>query len=345
MANLVTITREGRIILKFGGIILGVLILLYFGVKGGSLIRDIFFPKPPPPPKQAFGKLPHLQFPSVGTAGIQFIVNTTTGSLPMLPDRSNVYKLKTSSADLLALKNARNAVDSEYIVENETKLTDTLYQWSQTNTGVIMQYDIASKNFTISSNYLTNPFLISTNLLPQNSRIEDDMMSFLSLIGADTSDIDTDKTTVDLFQIQNGSLVPAENTATAKFAKVTLFQKDIDQTPIIYDTPTDSSMNFIVSYPANSNLVPVQGEFFHHLPNLDEKSDYPIKTAAQALEDLKKGNAYMINPQNLTTVDITDVNLAYFLDKNTKEYMMPVIVFTGINFTAYVEAIPDSSLN
>jgi hypothetical protein len=208
-----------------------------------------------------------------------------------------------------------------------------------------MQYDIASKNFTISSNYLTNPFLISTNLLPQTSTIEDDMMSFLSLIGADTSDIDTDKTTTDLFQIQNGTLVPAENTATAKFAKVTLFQKDIDETPIIYDTPTNSSMNFIVSYPANSNLVPVQGEFFHHLPNLDEKSDYPIKTAAQALEDLKKGNAYMINPQNLTTVDITDVSVAYFLDKNTNEYMMPVIVFTGINFTAYVEAIHDSSLN
>lgn len=344
MANLVKVTKETRILLKVGGVVFGAFLLLYFGAKGGSIIRNFFFPKPPPPPKQEFGKLPQLSFPSQGGAGIQFRINTIDGQLPKLTDRVNVYKLTQPQADLLALKNAKNTLSSTNFVENQIKLNDTLYQWSQTSTGVIIQYDIGTKNFTINSNYLTNPYLSTTNLIPNEGDIKNGLISFLSSINADTTDLDFDRSKVDFLQLKGGSLVKSENLGAAKFARIALLQFPVDKIPIIYDTPTDSILHFTVSYP-NGNFQILAGQFLHHQLDLQNKSDYPIKTALQAFEDLKNGNAYMLNPQNLTNVDITNVEVRYYLDKNTNEYLLPVIVFTGINFTAYVQAIPIDSLN
>lgn len=344
MASLANVTKETRLILKGGGIILGVILVLYFTIKGGTIFRNLFFPKPPPPPEQALGKLPHITFPSQGTSGIQFRINTVDGQLPILPSRANVYKLTQPEPNLLALEAAKKAVSSDGFSDNQIRLSDTVYQWTQTRTGINIQYNIVTKNFTISSNYLTNPFLASTNLMPQQDTIKQDLSSFMQSLSVDLSNIDTDKTTVELLEQNNGNLIAAQNLGNARFARVTLHQKNVDDIPIIYDDPNNSILTFIISYP-ESNFKVVDAQFYNHQPDLTQKSDYPTKSAALALEDLKNGNAYMINPQNLTSVDITNVELKYYLNKDSSDFLLPVIVFTGINFTAYVEAIPSTSLS
>lgn len=343
MANLVTVTKDSRIILKIGGIGAGVLLLLYIFVQGGILFKNIFFPKPPTPPLEALGKLPHITFPSRGTAGIEYTVNTVDGQLPQLPGKVNVYKLTHPEPNLLALDAAKNTVDSANFADNQTKLTDTLYQWTQSDTGAIIKYDIVTKNFTISSNYLSNPALASTSLMPDEDTIKSDLTGFLQRIGANAADLDMDKAKIDYLQLQGNGLVAAQNLGSAKYARITLFQKDVDKISIVYDNPVSSILNFVVAYPS-STLQVLEGEFYYHEPDLTVVSDYPVKTAQQALDDLKNGNAYVINPQNLTSVDITNVDLKYYLNRESKEFLLPIIVFTGINFTAYVEAIPPTSL-
>ncbi|MDO8269707.1 MAG: hypothetical protein Q7T54_03490 [Candidatus Levybacteria bacterium] len=346
MANLVAVTKESRLILKVGGIFCGVILLIYIFVKGGGLMRDLFFPKPPPAPVQALGKLPHVAFPQQqepSGLGTQFTINTIDGQLPNFPDRVNVYKLTVAEPNLLALETARNTLDSSDFVENQTKLTDTLYRWTQARTGIVIEYDIVSKNFAITSNYMTNPFLTSSSLLPEEDRIQSDMMGFLNTIGSNTDNLDEEKTKVEYLEMKNGVLVAAENLGSARFARITMEQIAIDEIPIIYGGPSNSILSFVISYPNNRFSV-VEGEFYNHVVDDANKSDYPIKTAEQALTDLKNGNAYMINPQNLTNVDITTVELRYFLGRESKEFLLPVIVFSGINFTGYVEAIPATSL-
>lgn len=343
MANLVTVTKESRLILKIGGVCAGLVLLIYIFVQGGTLFRNIFFPKPPPAPLQGLGKLPHIRFPSPGTSGVQFTVNTVDGKLPILPDRVNVYKLTSPEPNLLALETAKQTVDSANFVDNQTKITDTLYQWTQSRTGAILRYDIVTKNFTITSNYLTNPLLSTQNQMPSEDQIKSDVMGFLQTMEANTKDIDKEKTKVEYLQNNNGILVPAQNLGSARYARVTLAQQNVDEIPIIYDAPTESILTFIVSYPEN-NFQVLDGQFYHHEPDLTQKSDYPIKSATQALEDLKKGEAYMLNPKNLTNVDITNVELKYYLSRESKDFLLPIIVFSGINFTAYVEAIPALSL-
>lgn len=343
MANLVTVTKDSRIILKVGGIGAGILLLIYIFVQGGVLFRNIFFPKPPSPPKEALGKLPHIKFPSQGTTGIQFTVNTVDGNLPSLPTKVNVYKLIHPEPNLLALDTAKHTVDSANFIDNQTKITDTLYQWTQPKSGAILRYDIVTKNFTISSNYLQNPALASTNLMPSEDSIKSDIGGFLQTLNANVADIDMDKTKIEYLQMQGTNLITAQNLGSAKYARVSLAQKDVDSLPIVYDNPNDSQIKFVVSYPGSSFQI-LEGEFYNYEPDLTKSSDYPVKSATAALEDLKSGNAYMINPQNLTNVDITNVELKYYLNRESSEYLLPIIVFTGINFTAYVEAIPAPSL-
>jgi hypothetical protein len=340
MANLVTVTKDSRIILKIGGFLAGIILLIYIFVQGGTLFRNLFFPKPPPVPQQAFGKLPHIKFPSLGTPGIVFTVNTVNGQLPILADRVNVYQLVKQEPNLLALQTAKNTVDSANFVDNQTKVTDTIYQWTHPVTGAILRYDIVSRNFSISSNYLSNPALASNGLMPAEDEIKSNVSGFLQTMSANSESLDKEKTKVEYLEEKSGGLVAAENLARAKYARVTFVQKDVDQIPIVYDIPGESILTFIVAYPTSSFQI-LDGKFYNHEPDSTKKSDYPIKSAEMALEDLKNGNAYMINPLNLTNVDITNVELRYYLNQTSTEYLLPVVVFTGINFTAYVEAIAE----
>ena len=68
-------------------------------------------------------------------------------------------------------------------------------------------------------------------------------------------------------------------------------------------------------------------------------STYPIKTTAQALEDLKKGSGIVILEPKGVQVSITSVSLAYFESENYNPYLLPILVFEGPNFVAYVPAI------
>lgn len=345
MANLVSVTKESRLILKIGGITCGIILIIYILVKGGGLIRDLFFPKPPPTPLQAFGLLSHVAFPKQDSPAplAQYRKNTIDGQLPQLPDRANVYKLITPEPNLLALENAKNTLDSMDFIENQVKLSDILYRWTQSRTGIVIEYNIVTKNFSITSDYQTNPFLAAQSMLPSEEEVVSDIQNYLSSIRSNITNIDFEKTKVEYLEQQNGLLVAAQNLGSTRFARVTLMQKPIEEISVVYPNPSSPILSFIISYP-DGHFQILEGDFYNHIISSEDKSDYPIKTADQALEELEKGNAYILNPLSLPVVDITNVELKYYLSKDSNDFLLPVIVFTGINFTAYVEAIPSTAL-
>jgi hypothetical protein len=343
MASLVLITREGRLLLKIGGIFFGILFIIFLFVQGGTMIRDVFFPKPPPAAEQAFGELPHPKFPDQTPEIIEYKLNTVDGLLPTLVKNSriNIYKLKQNHPNLLALQDAKNTLDSGNFVENQIKISDTLYRFTQSRTGVIIEYDIVSKNFSITSNYFGNPSLVATGLLPSEESIISDTQSFLHTIDANTENIDFDKSKVEYLEEKNGALVIAQNLGTARYARITLYQKPIDEISTVYGVQDGSILNFLVSYPSSSFQV-LEGIFFNAEANLEEKSDYYVKSTTEAFEDLKAGKAYLINPNKLTSVDITNVEIKYYLTKESEDFLLPIYVFTGSNFTAYVDALAEA---
>lgn len=343
MASLAIVTRETRIWLKYAGIGLVFLLMLIFFIRGLIFVKEIFFPSKPPAPKQEFGKLAKYFNKSQEAANINYRINTIDGTLPILPDRMNVYKLKQFQPSLLSLESAKNKINRNFIKSNPIKISDTIYEWNEAEKGINLQYNIINGNYSVSSNYLDNPTLTEASISQSSDNIIKGVEDYLKSFESDTSDLDFKSSTVTYLQLIERRLEPAKNLGSAKLAKVDIKQKMVDETPIIYGDPNDSNISFIVTYP-NQNFTVVEGQYYHYLPILDQKSDYPIKTSIQAFDDLKSGNARVFNPNNLINVDITDVHLKYYLDKNTNAYLQPIIVFTGINFTAYVDAIPQESL-
>lgn len=349
MAHLVEVTKYSRLTLKIGGFLAGLILTFYILFQGGVLINSIINPPKPDIPKEEFGKLPHIKFPSFGNPGISYSIQTIDEKLPplikppKLGDRVNVYKLKEPSPGLLDFDDAKKKVGAEKFKNNQTKLSPTLYEWTHTVTGAIIKYDIVTKNFSITSNYLTNPFLYSDKLMPDENRIKDYIKAFLNSIEANTKNLDMENVKIEKFELNGSQLLPIQNLANAKFARINIMQNPIDNIPIIYDDPNRSNISFMVSYPSSFQVV--EGQFYNLEVDDDKFSDYPIKTADEALKDLEAGNAYMINPKNLTQVAITNVELKYYLNKDSSEYLLPIVVFTGIDFTGYVEAIKSTSLS
>lgn len=341
MASLAFVTKEMRSIIKYGAIGLAGLFALIIAFQALFFLKELIFPSKPPPPKQEFGKLPRL-FTTQVQNNIEYKVNTVDGTLPVLPDRMQVYKIEQFAPDLLALENAKRTLRSANFNSDPIKISNTIYQWTNSN-GINVQYDIITRNFTVASNFRDNPNMASSITLPGPDVIKNNVRNFLNNFSANVDDVDFENSNVTYLELRDKELVGAANLGSARLARVDLRQNSIDDTQIVYASPTESNLSFVVAYPGGNATI-VEGNYYHYRPLTEEKSDYPIKTADQALLDLQSGKAVIFNPTNKSTVDITDVQVKYYLDKNTKEYLEPIIVFSGIGFTAYVDAIAESSL-
>lgn len=341
MLTLSQATLETKKILKFAGIFLG-------GLIGILLIYNIYKtlnPAPPPPPQVSFGKIENLNFPKEEeNKKINYSLNTISGTLPNFPTQLKVYRIQKNKANLLALTQVKEKVRNIGFSENPTKLSPGIYQWTDKSFSRRILFNIVSFNFNLSSFYLFDTKLSSpSNILSINDAINS-VNSFLAKLELAPNDIDSLKTKTTLFSIKNNSLSPATSLSKTQVIRVDLFQKDIDNLPIVYPGPNSSTINFMV---AGEKLNPeiVEANFFNQ-PISSKSATYPIKTAKTAFEDLKKGKTYIASSIEKNNVLIKNIFLAYFLGDNEQNYLSPVVVFEGDNnFTAYVPAVTDEWVN
>jgi len=343
MAKLADITSELRIVLKIlGGAAITVLVI-FLGIKGGQIAKEIFFPTPAPPPEERFGALPEVVFPTQATTEVKYKINTLNGQLPStgnlpgnLPDRMKVYKVKAQTASLVALAAVRETLKNARFDKNEAKISETVYRWTNQD-GTSIQYNIVNNNFRITSNFLNDapPSRLSGAASTRDGAYER-AIGFLEEIRQDTEDLDQAKTKQTYLRIQNGSLIAASSQSEAQFIKIELYQKNLDEKAIYYEGISTSPMYFIFrNEDDNPRIVEAS---FYHFPADTDPSEYGIKTADQAFKDLESGKAYVRLEDGKSEVDITDVNLAYYLSENP-QYFLPVFIFSGSEVTAIVNAI------
>ncbi|HVZ67220.1 MAG TPA: hypothetical protein VG917_03065 [Patescibacteria group bacterium] len=342
MAKLADITEEIRIILKILAVSLIAVTAVFLFFQGGSIVKSIFFPTPPAPPEQKFGKLPPADFPKNTTGNPSYTINTLTGNLPEnFKDRVNVYKIVKDTPSLVALDAVREKLKSLGFDQNEAKVSDSVYQWNNAN-GDTIQYDIFTNNFKIYSNFLNeDPPTSVRGVASTKKGAYQTTQTFLDAIGENTTDLDPDKATISFLKIQNGQLVAADSQNDAQFVRLDLFQKDIDgKYKIYYPDLNSSPMYFIYR---NEGDIPriVDAGFTHFIPDTNASSTYPLKTPEQAYEDLKKGQGLLFNPTGAKHIDITDVQQGYYLGSNDQQYLLPIIIFEGKDFTGLVSAVKD----
>lgn len=295
---------------------------------------------------------------------------------PVVQEEPSFSNLKNAKTKLSAI----GFTDYEGKPIPEIALQDSNYEWDDTSDiKRKMVMNIITFNFLMTSSY-TDPQVVAAakNLSDELSDETDAIKTskfFLDYMELFPNDIDLNKTQNHYdninyysfpkdFSIQNGTLVPASSLSDAQAIRVDLYQKDLEYDlvlntvdgklydkknlsfPILYPDPPFSTMSFWVAAGENQPRV-VAADFVHHEIQLPAKSDptpvatYPIKTAKDAFEELKNGNAFIASYWGQdNNVTINDIFLAYYLGKDQQDYLMPIIVFEGKNgFLAYVSAV------
>ena len=342
MLNLHQAVSETRSTLKWGGITVVILLVIFFLYRGGQFIYSLL--APPPPPTVAFGKLPPIVFPeSKVQKKLSFAIDTLTGSLPGFSDRATINSITQPQPNILALSRAQQRVENSGFLSSGNALSTSVYQWdetdSQTQLSRTLIANILTFNFTMTSSFLSNEEVIKAESLPQEQEAIDLAKQFFTDLSSYPQDIDESKTTTALFAIQDGTLVPADSFSDAQIVRVDFFQKDVNQSPLMYPNYPESTINAYVGSGGFNGQV-VQAEFIHH-PISDIIATYPIKTAQEAFDDLQKGQGYIVSYGGSgTKVGITKVYLGYYAGRLDQNYLMPIAVFEGKdNFLAYVSSV------
>lgn len=344
MASLNETVGITRKILAVLAMAIGALVLVALIVNIARSIKEALYPTPVPPPTVAFGKLPPIIFPQNTLDGkFHYSLNTVTGDFPNFPDRVTIYKMTQPTSSLLDLQNTQDLITKlNFDPSTQQQVSDTVYSWMDTDPlPKTLAVNISTKNFTISSDFLTNTDVINTNNLPQSADAITMAKEFIqSLYGSFPSDIDTNKTKTSLFFSDNGSLASAISLSNAQFMRIDFFQSNVQNIPIYYPQPTQSLMHLMVEGETDNPQI-VEAQFTHKSIGSDHAT-YPIITAQQAFDAVKNGQAYIAsgNPQN-TNIIIRNISLGYYMGDFNEKYLMPIVVLQGDDgFFAYVNALP-----
>lgn len=315
--------------LKWGAIFFAAIFLLFLIFQAYSAL----FPAPAPKPEVAFGKLPSPDFPESAKGNPEYFIDTISGALPSFSDQVRVYKMEERPADILGLSKAKSLVSNVGFTNEPVKISDNIYQW-KTN-GKTLTLNINDLNFNMISDFLANSN--RPNFPKDEETAKETAQTFLQSMGLLPPDLNFEKTSADLYLVKNFSIVPATSLSNSQAVQVSFFQNDIDNLPIFYARHSVSTMNFLVGS-VGTDIEVVDANFFYQKPS-EISSTYPIKSAQEALEDLKRGNAYIVKATS-DRVGIKNVTLGYFISERKQEYLLPIIVFESEDgFVAYVNAI------
>lgn len=339
---------------KYAIILGGVIFIIFLLTRISGVVYRIAFPPPPVLPNVRFGKLPPVPFPK-GSVNYNFnySLNTLTGKLPEIPEHIRIYKISVDPVTLLNVQKARQKVAAINFTNytgaqyRETAISPTKYSWEVVSNNVLrsITMDIDTYNFTLSSSYKTYPAVLNQGYAGSEDAAKELLTKYLTAMSLNPNDINPDSTKVHQLMLKNGVLITAPSFSETQVYQIDLYQNDIVQLPIYYPTWPYSTMSFLVAVRASGKDDLLEGRFFHQ--NIaKEYGVYPLKTAEEAYEELKKGDAYISNYYGTSdNVKITDVKLGYFLANSKQDYLMPVILFQSKdNLYAFVSAIRDDCL-
>lgn len=332
--------------LKWGGIILGIIIILFISLKFLLFIKELILPTSPPPPTVTYGKLPKQYFPDGIKKDFTYEVDTISGNLPSLNLSEKVYKMEQKGPDILAVEKASKKVAGLGFYTRPQQISDFVYRWSNPlppEQNIIL--NIKLSEFNLSSNYLKFESNINGRNFINKTEPITAASNFLKTLEFYPEDIDEEKTKVEFMKLEKGVINPTSRIVDSNIANVYFFQKSKDELPIVYPQGLNSSMKLTVGAGQLTGMI--LDSNFSHQNILEESATYPIKTAQEAFDDLKNGKGYIATHSGEDrNVLIKNVYPALYSEGRLQQYMIPVIVFEGNNgFVAFVPAVKDEWIN
>ncbi|MBM3209034.1 hypothetical protein FJZ40_01970 [Candidatus Shapirobacteria bacterium] len=335
-----------RTIIKLSAIGLVLFFVIKFSINLGIAYWKQKNPPPPPAPEIRFGNLPKIAFPAPSDklpASLTYSLETIEGILPNLPTLGKVYFVPQPGPSLLASDRAKQKAGNLGFSGEPVLLTQTKYRFtSRAEPVATFELDIISGNFKLSYPYLSDPTLLQNPNVPQLSQAIAEARSYLAAAGALTDEIRDGRGEANYLKLDGQNLVPALSFSEAQFTSVNLFRKDLDTWPILSPNPKKSLIHFLFSGSGEQRRRIVEANFTYGPIDRQISSTYPLKTSAQAWQEIQAGQGFVANlGQNENgKITIRKAYLAYFDSEEPQKFLQPIFVFEGDrNFFAYITAV------
>lgn len=278
-------------------------------------------------PDAKFGILPLPDFPkaAVSSSNFSYSIDTSTGNLPKVgvdpgfEKLVKVYFVTKTFVSLLSAEKSQNLAAKFGIQTEPEILSETSYRFKdQTKTLTI---DLNSGNFTF-----TNEATISGQEgLDDDQKLVSDFKASLETLGVLKEELKTGPTKV----------IPL----TTNTAQISLWPPAVDNKPMI-TSQFDNSLIYARVYQSAADLKNYSSLNFTYFPiELSTFATYPLKSGEEAFADLKSGKGVVIIEPLKANVSVTSIYLGYFSAENYTAYLLPIFVFEGPHFVAYVPAV------
>lgn len=342
LTRTVQLTKSG---IRWIGITFAGLIALTVLVNGIIAFVGFLFKPGPPPPTVTFGPVPAIQFLKNQASGpFTYSLNTASGTLPTFPNQARIYVITEPPPDLLSFDTVNAIVaQTEFAKIKAQTLSETDYSWSLPYLPFKrLTFNTLTYNYDLESQFYADPVVLTATYLPSLKDAIAQAQNFFDAMKSYPTDIDMNKTTTILLNIQGGLYYPASSLSTAQIIRVDFYQKDQNKLPIFYPNPPYSGISAIIASGKDRSTQIVEAHR-NWQQITDTSSTYPLKTTEQAFSELKSGKAYIAAYTGLAkNIQINNVTLGYYVGASQQKYLMPIIVFQGNDgFYAYVSAVSD----
>lgn len=341
--TLTKLALYGRMTIKFGGIGLVLIVVAQMFISASIKYWAATHPPAPPPPTVGFGALPQLHFPvkSQAEKPTSYQLQILSSRFPKFSDRSNVYLMTKTSPDLLADQRVRSAAKNLGFSGEPNILSSRTYRWSRSSPmQATLEMDTQNNNFTLFTDFLSRPELLTQKNLPDNSSAVSSIASYVGSIGGLPTDLSPSLASVQFLKSLGNSLGPAVSFSDADFLQVDIARIPIDKKSFYAPGGTRGIVHGVVSGGNSQSSQIVELEYQYHEINYTQLQTYPIRTPEQAWQVLQAGEGYIAQKGTSDVAIIRNVTLGYYDDTAEQDYMQPIYVFSGDNgFLGYVPAI------
>lgn len=309
-------------------------------------------PPPPAPPTVGFGRLAEIPFPEQNATlpQLEFVINTPSGNLPTFPDQIPVYLMPLKTATLYSYDRIKQIASAFGFTNEPLRESETLYTFNHPSVPATFKADIVFETFSLSFN-------LAADSRPLNRRAPDVQTAtnlvtqVLSRASAKPEDL-AGPITSEFLRVEGQNLVRALSLSDAQLTRINLSRKPIVikeiEYPSVTANPKEGNVWFIVSGSEEKGKDLIAGEYRYFAVDAKKFETYPLKTAQQALEDLKSGKGYIAN-LGLNTdgrITIREIYLGYYDPNTPYSFYQPVVVFKGDReFVAYVPAVTNEFYN
>ncbi len=298
-------------------------------------------------PDTKFGLLPQPDFPSssVSSSNFSYSIDTATGGLPKVgidpgfEKIIKVYFVNKSFATLLSPERSQNLAEKLGLNPNPQIISEVNYRFK--DKAKTLNVDLDNGNFKFTNEATPS----GGQSLDDDNKLTTDFKNILNSLGVLKEELTRGRAKVNLFRLQGNQLIPTTVRTEAGVAQVSLWQGSPDKKLIFTPEFNKALVNATVVRGADNIDNYLSLNFTYYPIDTTTFATYPLKSTEVALDNLKAGKGIVVIEPAKPQVSITSLSLGYYLSENYNPYLLPVFVFEGPDFVAYVPAITEQFQN